>query len=107
MPAPGLIADLKQYVDPKLRHDSLEALIDKGTEPKHPIICSCKQNRLGKIFYERVKANEPKDRQIQDPKRIICDWICENFVRNEAGKEKKLSNPTILNALSNKGLAKS
>ena len=100
----ALIADLLPYVDHS-QHEILQKLIENGIEPEQSVICNCEQAMLGKIFYDRVKANEKKDRKITTYKTKIAKWIYVHFARNESGSVKKLSESTILNYLSGKGFA--
>ena len=101
---PGLIEDLLLYVDPK-QHKSLKDLINEGVEPEQAIICQCEQVRLGEIFYERVKAQATKDRQIQTEKTKIVKWICQHFMRIESGQIKSPTESVIAKYLKGRGFA--
>ena len=101
---PTLINNLLPYVDPA-QHDSLRALINDDFEPEQPIVCQCKQVRLGEIFYEFVKAEAPKDRQIQSGKTELVKWICQHFRRIQSGKVKEPTESVISNYLKGTGFA--
>ncbi|GAB3554877.1 hypothetical protein [Spirosoma fluminis] len=99
-----LINEILPYVN-EAQHINLKSLIDEGKSPSEPIICDCEQVRLGEIFYERVKAKQKQERQIEADKTQLARWIHDNFRRIESGTIKKLSESTLLNHLKGKGFA--
>lgn len=97
--ARAALADaLSPFVNP-MQYNALSGLINDGTAPEKYIVCTCKQVRIGQIFYDQVK-------NIEADKTVLARWLCLHFRLSKPGGAKNLSEFTLLNYLHGKGFAK-